>query len=386
MKNVLKPIPFLLAATMAFSCSHPSQAPSLKERLSQVSSQGKFFYGHQDDLVYGHAWKVEDIEDDPLDRSDVKDVCGEYPAVVGFDLGGIEMGDDKNLDSVDFVLIKRAAIAHAKRGGIITLSWHPRNPLTGGDSWDVSSDKVVESILDGGENHDLFMGWLSSVADFLSEIVDENGNPIEFIFRPWHENLGSWFWWGGKLCSADQYKELYKITHDYLSVAREMKNIVWAYSPNSGLTKESLAQRYPGDELVDVIGVDHYEYMQMEDKPLDERITLARIFYGKTLESDLKIMKEFAASHGGKLIAVSETGFEGLKDPYWWTKTLLPAIKGSGISYVLTWRNAHDKLGHFYAPYKGIEKQKAEDFVAFYNDESTVFLSQGRKTDKSKKK
>jgi len=360
-----------MAALSVLSCS--KSAPSTLDRLKEVSSQGKFFYGHQDDLVYGHSWKVEDNAGDNLERSDVKDVCGEYPMVVGFDLGGIEMGDKANLDSVDFSLMRRAAQKHAERGGIVTFSWHPRNPLTGGDSWDVSSNKVVESVLEGGENHEKFLSWLGKAADFLGSVKDSKGKPIQVIFRPWHENIGSWFWWGGNLCSEEQYKALYRLTHDYMVKEKGLKNIVWAYSPNSGLTEKSLLSRYPGDEYVDIIGVDHYEYMQMEEKPLEERIMLARIFYGKTLESDLKIMKAFAQQRG-KLIAVSETGFEGIKDPKWWTKTLLPALKDSGISYLLTWRNAHDKPDHYYAPFKGMGQDREDDFMAFFNDERTVFL------------
>jgi Glycosyl hydrolase family 26. len=114
---------------------------------------------------------VEDWEADSLTRSDVKAVTGKYPAVMGLELGGIEMGDKASLDSVDFNLIRKAALTHAQRGGIVTISWHPRNPLTGGDAWDVSSDQVVKSLLEGGELHDLFMNvWLVRMGEFLESL------------------------------------------------------------------------------------------------------------------------------------------------------------------------------------------------------------------------
>ena len=50
---------------------------------------------------------------DPLERSDVKAVCGAYPLVAGFELGGIEKGDSASLDGVPFQLIRRAAVIHA---------------------------------------------------------------------------------------------------------------------------------------------------------------------------------------------------------------------------------------------------------------------------------
>ena len=137
----------------------------LVHRLFTYAEKGKIAYGHQDDLAYGHNWVVTDWENDPLERSDVKDVTGKYPMVLGFDLGGIELGAAENLDGVPFGLIRKAAQKHQERGGIVTFSWHPRNPLTGGDAWDISSDKVVKSVLSGGEKIQDFRLWLQRAAD-----------------------------------------------------------------------------------------------------------------------------------------------------------------------------------------------------------------------------
>ena len=101
-----------------------SVSASLLAELSGMASQGKVAYAHQDDLVYGHSWVVTDIDVDPIDRSDIKSVCGDYPYMVGFDLGGIELGDDSNLDGVPFNLMRKAALAHISRGGAVTFSWH----------------------------------------------------------------------------------------------------------------------------------------------------------------------------------------------------------------------------------------------------------------------
>lgn len=53
-------------------------------------------YGHQDDLMYGYTWWYE------KGRSDIRDFTGDYPAVAGFELGHIELGNDRSLDSVSF--------------------------------------------------------------------------------------------------------------------------------------------------------------------------------------------------------------------------------------------------------------------------------------------
>jgi Endo-beta-mannanase len=325
-----------------------------------VAGPGTILYGHQDDLVYGHSWVVTDIAGDPLERSDVKDVTGHYPAIVGFDLGGIELGDDCNLDGVPFDLMRRAALTHVGRGGEVTFSWHPRNPLTGGDAWDVSSSEVVRSVLPGGKRHEEFMLWLQRAGDFLASL---DGAPA--IFRPWHENLGSWFWWGGRLCTAEEYKALFRMTHDYLVQERGLTNLQWCYSPNGPISATDYLSRYPGDDCVDILGTDIYEYVGPDG------LQAAGVRFGKQVREMLATLRDIAAIHG-KQTCLSETGLEGLTDPDWWCGVLYPAIKGTGIRYVLTWRNAHDKPGHFYAPWKGFENE--EDFKQFSEKEDIILL------------
>ena len=99
-----------LAAVLFAGCGGKADAPAtMLETLSQASESGCFIFGHQDGLSYGKNWKVDDYAGDDLTRSDVKDVCGQYPAMIGFDLGGIELGDAANLDGVPFDFMRRAA-------------------------------------------------------------------------------------------------------------------------------------------------------------------------------------------------------------------------------------------------------------------------------------
>ena len=341
----------------------PVESPkdALVKQLFSYVENGQIAYGHQDDLVYGHSWVVSDVENDTLERSDVRAVTGKYPMVVGFDLGGIEMGDKANLDSVDFNLMRRAVQTHIARGGIVTFSWHPRNPLTGGDAWDISSKEVVASVLERGEKHDEFVVWLRRAADFIESLGD-----VAVIFRPWHENLGSWFWWGRDLCSEEQYRELFRMTHRYFTMERHLDNILWCYSPNGPIHPKDYMSRYPGDECVDILGTDIYEY------PGDMKLEDAGVFFCEHVKDMLTALTSIAKDHE-KLTCFSETGLEGIPDPHWWTSVLLPAIQDFPITYVLTWRNAHDKPGHFYAPWEGFVG--ADDFRAFAKNEKTVFLN-----------
>lgn len=327
------------------------EAERLLKRMTDLADKG-FMFGHQDDPVYGIRWEGDE------NRSDVKSVCGDYPAVMAFDLGRIERGGKNNLDNVSFERIRKEIIAHYNRGGICSLSWHADNPVTGKASWDVSDSTVVSTILAGGVNHEKFLGWLDKVADFMNSLVTQDRTKVPIIFRPWHEHTGSWFWWGQNLCSSEQYKALWKMTYGYLQ-GKGINHLLYAYS--SGSEPENLEEyleRYPGDTIIDLLGFDTYQFDR--DK------------YVSTMEKSLAILTEAGRKHN-KLIAVTETGFEAIPDSMWWTETLFPIVKKYSVSYVLVWRNAREKDSHYYAPYPG--QVSENDFKKFHQYAGTLFLS-----------
>lgn len=331
-------------------------AKTVYDALTKAAADGTPLFGHQDDLMYGHLeWNVSRENDHSMERSDVFAVAGKYPAILGLDLGGIERDDPCNLDGNNFCLMREAAVKHYERGGIVTFSWHIRNPLTGGDAWDVSSDKVVGSILPGGEKHGYFLGWLDKLAAYLSSLKDRDGNVIPVIFRPWHEHTGSWFWWGKDLCTPEQYNGLWAMTYNYLVKEKGLDNMLWAISP--GTEQEFFEARYPGDSVVDIIGLDCYCHSTLTDNADDFSD------YVKKVRNHLTWRNDFAVKHG-KILALTETGCESLPYEKWWTEVLAPAIEGIPVSYVLVWRNADIRplgLKHFYAPWPGGPSEK--DFV-----------------------
>ena len=362
MKRIVYASLALLLAACSTGNKKPMETPKdmLLGQLHSYAEKGRIAYGHQDDLVYGHNWVVEDWENDALERSDVKDVTGKYPMLQGFDLGGIELGNPENLDGVPFGLMRKAALKHIERGGMVTFSWHPRNPLTGGDAWDISSDQVVKSVLPGGEKAGEFRLWLQRAADFIESLGE-----VAVIFRPWHENLGSWFWWGGRLCTAQEYQELYRMTWLYFTKDRGLTNILWCYSPNGPILPEVYMSRYPGDEFVDVLGTDIYAFLG--NGSLEE----AGVRFQTQVKEMLSALVALGNEHK-KLICLSETGLESLPDPKWWTETLVPCVQDFPITYLLTWRDAHDKPEHFYAAWEGFEG--APDMKAFSELDNIVFL------------
>ena len=69
------------------SANAQTQRQQLLDRLQQLQVRG-YMVGHQDDPFYGLTWEWE------RGRSDMKECSGDWPAVMGFDLGGIEVGDE----------------------------------------------------------------------------------------------------------------------------------------------------------------------------------------------------------------------------------------------------------------------------------------------------
>ena len=342
-----------LPENLEYQLSDPqatSEAAILFNNLWLISASS-ILIGHQDALAYGIGWKGDEF------RTDINDVCGDFPAVFGWDLGHI--GDSHNIDSVPFDRMQQWAVEAYKRGGINTYSWHPRNIVSGGNAWDISP--CVPGILPGGEYHEAFLAKLDLVADFFGSLKNEDGEPIPVVFRPWHEMTGGWFWWGTRSCTAEEYQELFRFTVDYLRDVKQLHQIIYAYSTDVFNSAEQYLTFYPGDDYVDVMGFDDYHGLSKKEST------------GSTI-SMLEILDSLAHEHS-KLTAITETGLETIPNPEWFTDVVLSTIKTNSATmnaaWILFWRNG--RPDHFYAPYPG--HTSAEDFIKFKEDGLTYFLS-----------
>lgn len=319
------------------------ETKALYANLWLIQQKGVMF-GHHDYPSYGIGWRGD------KDRSDVKDLVGDYPAVYSLDMSGI------NQKKIDFV---KAAY---KRGGISMLVWHQSNPLTEGPgtkypvgtAWD--NTKVVDQILQEGSSMNIkYKKRLDGVAEALLSMKDDDGRLIPVIFRPLHEHTQAWNWWGSSATSEKEFIDFWRFIVYYLRDVKNVHNVIYAISPQMddvyADTKARLMFRWPGNEYVDFLGMDCYH----------GRKTEAFVSNLKGLSDVSRILQ--------KPVGVTETGLENDHTTDYWTSSVLEPLKDNMSCMVVAWRNDNPK--HAFGPY--LNDVSATDFKSFYNDEHTLF-------------
>lgn len=341
----------LYAQTVPTDPQATRETRNLYRNLQKVSKKGTML-GHQDDLGYGVNWRAE------ADRSDVKDVVGEYPAVFGWDLGRVEFDSTNEIDGIPFESQRKMIQQVYAQGGVNTFSWHLNNPIDPTKtSWD-QMDFSIRTIFSNKEIQNRYDSWLDRVAAYLLSLKGSKGELIPVIFRPFHEHTGSWFWWGKDHATVDEYVKLWRYTVEYLRDKKGVHNLLYAYSTDRFSSREEYLERYPGDDVIDLIGFDIYHRPQTAkpDRFVEDTRRMVEIL--RTIGQEKK-----------KVYAITETGLEKVPMTQWWSEVLSPIIKDAGLSYVLVWRNGNPV--HFYAPYPG--QASAEDFKKFAR-RSDIFL------------
>lgn len=337
------------------------ETKELYKSLSQLSGK-EVLFGHQDDMAYGVGWKYEE------GRSDIKDLTGEYPAVFGWDVSGLETNKKHNIDGVPFHKMKQFIKKAYDLGTINTLSWHMDNPVNGKSSWDTSSISI-NSILPNGVRHLVYKNWLDQFSVFVKSLKGGDGKAIPILFRPFHENGGAWFWWGEKSCTPQEYKVLWRFTVKYLRDIKQLHNLIYVFNPCDFKNEEEYLERYPGDGFVDVLSFDCYQYGGIEKGAA----------YKQDVARSLTIQAKIA-KRKRKISALAETGFVEIPDAGWWTSIFAKAIEENKPAYVLFWRNAgyreQEKDNHYYAPYPG--QISAPDFLEFLKSKR-MLLQKGLK-------
>jgi mannan endo-1,4-beta-mannosidase len=306
-------------------------------------------------------------KNDELNQSDCKDITGSHPAFHESDLMWYR---DSAFQTTDMAAMKAAF----QRGAVCGYCWHLGGMESGSFYAREGDTTLVKQIVAGGQREEnMALDWY---LDMLDELAIPVFKKLDFplVFRPFHEMNGSWFWWGRKWCTREEYISLFRLTVDYLRHAG-IQNLLYAWSPDAA----SAMEFYPGDDYVDILGMDIYE-PGVDPNKSHERMLKA-----------LGELTDYAAARD-KVVAITECGcrkdgerwrYPDLYPDFWTRHVLKPVLsdaRARRIVWITAWYNAdwegHQK-GQFYIPYKALftppGKQCIQDFIQFYNHPLTIF-------------
>ena len=273
----------------------------------------------------------------------VYSVTGEYPALLGLDVSGIESGDP--CYSVG------QAVEWHNAGGIVTICWHWKIDNMDGNPrafyTQQTSFSLAAALADKGGN--LYKGLISDI-DAVAEALKPlavNGVPV--LWRPLHEASGGWFWWGAS--GEDAYKELWDILYDRMTNVHKLNNLIWVYN---GQDKDW----YVGDDKCDIIGDDpYYDYNSRES-------------YEKDPANSLRFKTNYKYGEN-KMIMMSENDFVFDIDAAFRENTRWLTFCTWCREFVCEYENEYYNTLPFYSG----RYTSSEELKAAYDNEKTITLS-----------
>lgn len=242
------------------------------------------------------------------------------------------------------------SIAWAREnGGIISMTWHWNAPanLVNSSEWPWWSGFYTEATTfdlagalanPNGSDYQLLLRDIDAIAVQLQKFEDA-GVPV--IWRPLHEaqgnadgtsGQGAWFWWGAH--GPGPFKQLWRLMHDRLTNYHGLHNLIWEFTSSAALNGH--LQWYPGDDVVDMIGLDIYT---------DPNSSMSGPWY------DI-----LAHYNGRKLIALSESGTLPNAD--------LMELYGIAWSYFSMWKDEY------------LDNFSAQQVQALFSDDDIITLNE----------
>lgn len=254
----MRPLPnfvFLLLLCLAlFACSPSAQEQkaSTTELANPIEPRSKQAYLDYFEAIKGKGcvsgqfirWNynasLEEIQE-------TYETSGQWIGMLGADYYG-NFQDSLPAPGCAYQLSNDVIDGYYAQHGLVNLSVHFVNPQSGGSAWDEEIDFDSLLVADSRVQR-RFLRELDSVAVGLDHLQQAG---VMVMFRPFHEMNGGWFWWGNQ----ERYGELWRLTHNYLVQQKGLTKLLWCWSPSAGHTP--FDRYYPGDEYVDLLGLDAY--------------------------------------------------------------------------------------------------------------------------------
>ena len=208
---------------------------------------------------------------------------GKSPAILGLDMGYYSQ---TGVDHGIACKTTEQAIACWEKGGIVTLCWHwlaPERYITGTwySAFRPEEVKMNLTAMMNGEDEEGLSLLRQDIDLIAAELLKMQEAGVPILWRPLHEASGGWFWWGAE--GAEPYLKLYQYLYHVLTDEYGLNNLIWVWNGQS-------PDWYPGDEYVDIIGMDIYAGEHVYTSQIDA------------------FLSTHASSPTNKLVVLSENG------------------------------------------------------------------------------
>lgn len=254
----------------------------------------------------------------------IQTITQKQPAILGGDL--MDYSPSRVRHGTKPAGTTESLIDYARKGFIITLSWHWNAPtdLINQEKFINAQGKTINALWWRGfyteattfdvkkaladpksADYKLLLRDIDAIAVELKKFSDA-GIPV--LWRPLHEAEGAWFWWGAK--GPEPFKSLWHLMFERLTKQHQLHNLIWVYS--SGTKPEW----YPGGDVVDIVGIDAYP-ANVTDPLIKSWDTLKKQYDGK---------KMLALTEFGGVPDIARMHQQGVKWSYFmsWTKEVGP--------------------------------------------------------------
>jgi len=309
----------LVAATLA-----PPVRPTAPLVDPKADTAARRLYGWMLDQ-YGK--KVITGQTDSATAKWIYQTTGKLPAIIAFDMmdhtpSRHTLGGGNPAEPAEM------ARRWGANGGIVAYQWHwvppsgvnAGNDANGNPSWwggfytDHGTFDITKALADtNGADYKGLMKDIDSISMQLAKLRDA-GIPV--LWRPLHEAQGGWFWWGAK--GAAPLKKLWSIVYHRMTGRNNLHNLIWVWTSASDA---AAADWYPGDSLVDIVGLDAYSDS------------------ANSLSTDWKALGALVKNN--KLVAVSECGHGDGSGPGVLPTPEQVATYQTWWSYEVAWNGDH---------------------------------------------
>ena len=191
-----------------------------------------------------------------------------------------------------------------------------------------------------GFNGEFLLSKTMMFEDSLVKRAKDFANlPGPVLLRPFYEMNGNWFAHGAKINTAEDFvgswRYLVGLFRHYAP------NVKFVFSPNVTVGAAAIAPYYPGDEWVDIVGLDGYNKHRVNlidaEHLLEPRHFNPNFSFKQLFGPDFKELQRL--TKGKKPMIIAEVG-TALENPYFWFREGLESLRNWPVkaAVLFSWR------------------------------------------------